>query len=424
VFESGLDFAKALDAADPLANFRERFSFPEAAHGGEVTYFVGNSLGLQPHGARDVVVEELDKWSRLGVRGHFETDRPWAPYHEHLAEPMARIVGALPDEVVVMNSLTVNLHLLMVSFYRPTAERHKILVEDHAFPSDHFAVESQLRLHGFDSADSLVTIAPRSGEEVLRPDDIVAAIHEHGDELALVLLPGVQYYTGQVMPMERIVAAAHEVGAMAGLDLAHAAGNVVLEMHDWGADFAAWCTYKYLNGGPGSTAAVFIHERHLTDPDMMRLHGWWGHDKATRFEMNNEFVPIPTAEAWQISNPPVLAMAPLVGSLALFDEAGGMVPIRAKSEQMVAYMDFLLAERLSRKVESITPHDMAQRGCQLSLRVVAAGIEGPEVFERLQQADVECDWRYPDVIRIAPAPLYNSFEDIHRFVSILSGVLG
>lgn len=423
MFEPGVDFARSLDAADPLAYLRERFAFPAPRHRDEVTYFVGNSLGLAPHAGRVALLAEIDKWADRGVRGHFESDRPWMSYHESLAESMARIVGALPEEVAVMNSLTVNLHLLMVSFYRPTAERFKILVEDHAFPSDHFAVESQIRMHSFDPDTALATISPRQGEETLRPDDIIAAIHENGPELALVLLPGVQYYTGQVLPMQQIVAAAHEVGAMAGLDLAHAAGNVEMALHDWDADFAAWCTYKYLNGGPGSTAGAFVHEMHLQDPSLQRLHGWWGHDKATRFEMKNEFIPIPTAEAWQISNGSIFAMAPLVGSLALFDEAGGMEPIRAKSEQMSAYMDYLLDSRLAGKVESITPRDPDQRGCQLSLKVVANGIDGQAVFERLQGADVECDWRYPNVIRVAPAPLFNSFEDIHRFVEILAAAL-
>jgi kynureninase len=419
MFEPGVDFARSLDAADPLAPLRERFAFPPPRNRDEVTYFVGNSLGLQPHASREAVVAELDKWAERGVRGHFESDRPWMSYDESLAAAMARIVGALPEEVVVMNSLTVNLHLMMVSFYRPTTGRFKILVEEHAFPSDHFAVESQIRMHGYDPETALVTVSPRDGEETLRPNDIVSTIHEHGSDLALVLLPGVQYYTGQVMPMLRIVTAAHEVGAMAGLDLAHAAGNVEVALHDWDADFAAWCTYKYLNGGPGSTAGAFVHERHIRDRSLQRLHGWWGHDKATRFEMRNEFVPIPTAEAWHISNGSVFAMAPLVGSLALFDEAGGMAPIRAKSEQMSLYMDYLLDAQLLGKVESITPRDLEQRGCQLSLKVVAEGVDGRAVFDRLQQADVECDWRYPNVIRVAPAPLFNSFEDIHRFVQIL-----
>lgn len=423
MFEIGLDFARSLDAADDLSRFRDRFAFPTPHNRPEVTYLVGNSLGLAPLAAREILIEEVDKWATLGVRGHFETERPWAPYHELLAEPMARLVGALPQEVVVMNGLTVNLHLLMVSFYRPTTERFKILIEDHAFPSDHYAVESQIRFHGLDPAEAMITIEPRDSEETLRSDDIVEAIRHHGPELALVLLPGVHYYTGQVMPMEHIVAAAHEVGAIAGLDLAHAVGNVELSLHDWGADFAAWCTYKYLNGGPGSTAAAFVHQRHHQNPDLPRLHGWWGHDKETRFEMNNEFLPIPSAEAWQISNAPIFSMAPVLASLAVFDEAGGMAPLRAKTEQMVQYMDFLLDEHLSGQVESITPREMDQRGCQLSLKVVTPGVDGQAVFDRLQEADVECDWRYPNVIRVAAVPLYNSYEDIHRFVSILTEVL-
>lgn len=424
MFEPGIEHARSLDASDQLARFRDRFAFPQPHSRDQVTYLVGNSLGLQPHGARDLVVEEMDKWAKLGVRGHFEGDRPWAPFHEFLSEPMARLVGATPAEVVVMNGLTVNLHLLMASFYRPIPERHKILVEHHAFPSDHYAVESQIVTRGFDPAESLVTVRPRDGEETLRPADIVAAIEEHGSDLALVLMPGVQYYTGQVMPMAAIVDAAHRVGAMCGLDLAHAVGNVPLELHDWGPDFAAWCTYKYLNSGPGATAGAFVHERHLGTVPIPRLHGWWGHDKETRFEMNNEFVPIPTAEAWQLSNAPIFSMAPIVASLQVFEEAGGMRPLREKSEKMVKYLDYLLDEQLAGKVDSITPRDMDQRGCQLSLKVVAEGTSGPDVFAALQDADVECDWRHPNVIRIAPVPLYNSYADIYRFVSILKEAVG
>lgn len=424
MFELGPEFAKALDVADPLAGFRDRFAFPQPRHRDQVTYLVGNSLGLQPHAARELVIEELDDWARLGVRGHFETKRPWAPFHEFLTAPMARLVGALPAEVVVMNGLTVNLHLLMISFYRPTPQRHKILIEDHAFPSDHFAVESQIRLHGFDPDASLVTLQPRADEETLRAEDIATAITELGSELALVLMPGVQYYTGQVMPMADLVIAAHAVGAVAGLDLAHAVGNVKLELHDWGADFAVWCTYKYLNSGPGATAGAFVHERHLADPDIVRLHGWWGHDKATRFEMNNEFQPIPTAEAWQLSNAPVFSMAPIIASLEVFEDAGGIEPLRAKAVQMFQYLDYLLDAHLAGKIQSITPRDVDQRGCQVSLKVIAPAVDGSEVYQRLQEADVECDWRHPNVIRIAPVPLYNSFEDIHRFVSILAEVIG
>jgi len=422
--DDGVARARALDEADDLAPFRERFAFPRPNTGDHVTYLVGNSLGLQPLDARRLLIEELDKWAELGVRGHFETDRPWAPYHEFLAAPMARIVGAKPSEVVVMNGLTVNLHLLMVSFYRPTPDRHKVIIEDHAFPSDHFAVESQIRMRGYDPAESLVTIAPGPGEPTLDDAELLATIAAHGDELALVMLPGVQYYTGQVLPIERIVAAAHAVGATVGFDLAHAAGNIELALHDSGADFAAWCSYKYLNAGPGSAAGAFVHERHHRDNAVQRLQGWWGHDKETRFEMRNEFVPIPTAEAWQLSNAPVFAMAPVLASLQLFEEAGGMAPLRAKSIQMSAYVDHLLDTTLAGRVACITPRAIERRGCQLSLEVVGPGVVGREVFERLQGADVECDWRYPNVIRVAPVPLYNSFEDIWRFVTILEEAIG
>lgn len=412
--------AASLDAADPLGAFRERFELPSPHTGSsESIYFVGNSLGPLPKKARSYLDTELDRWATLGVAGHFTGELSWADYHALLTEPMARIVGAQPNEVTVMNALTVNLHLLLISFYRPTPERHKILIEDHAFPSDHFAVESQIRLHGFDPAQSLITVAPRDGEELLRTEDILAAILEHGDELATVLLPGVQYYTGQVMPIDEVVAAGHGVGATVGIDLAHAVGNVELSLHNSNVDFATWCSYKYMNSSPGGVSGIFVHERHVADQSLPKLLGWWGTRRDTRFEMVNEFEAIPTVDSWQISNGAVLSMAVLRASLEIFDEAGGVAALRKKSEQQTAYLLFLLDELLPGRVESITPRDPALRGCQLSLRVSAPEIEGQAVFDAIEAAGVFCDWRHPDVIRVAPTPLYNTFTEIRRFVDIL-----
>ena len=406
--------AAELDAADPLAPFRDEFELPAGI------YFVGNSLGALPRAARDHVAAEFDRWSSLGVEGHFTGALAWKDYHELLTAPLARLVGALPAEVVAMNALTVNLHLLMISFYRPTPTRHKLLIEAHAFPSDHFAAESQIRQRGFDPAESLVVLAPRPGEETLRTDDILSAIDEHGDELALVLLPGVQYYTGQVLPMADIVDAAHDVGATVGFDLAHAVGNIELALHDWDVDFAAWCTYKYLNSGPGGVAGAYVHERHVADPALPKLLGWWGTNPSTRFEMATEFEPIPTIESWQLSNAPILPMATLRASLDIIDRAGGMPALRRKSELQIAHLDRLLEERLAGRVVNLTPAALNERGCQYALQVVAGN--GRDVFEQLEAARVLCDWREPDVIRVAPVPLYNTFEEIDRFVDILDEV--
>ena len=422
MFEPGAAFADSLDRQDPLRQFRAQFAMPVPTNRAETTYLDGDSLGLQPEAARAMTIAELDRWAHDGARAHFEGDRQWVPYHQAIAEPMGRITGALPSEVVTMNGLTVNLHLMMVSFYRPTSSRYKILIEDHAFPSDHYAVESQIRAHGLDPTDALVTVAPRPGEEILRKDDLLGAIEQLGPELALVLLPGVQYYTGQVLPMRELIDAAGAVGASIGLDLAHAVGNLELSLHDWGPDFAVWSTYKYLNAGPGATGGAFVHERHHGDPDLPRFAGWWGHDRATRFDMDTVFRPIPTAEAWLVSNSPILAMAPILGSLEVFDEAGGMGPLRAKSEKMIQYLDYLLDTRLEDSITTITPRDLEHRGCQHSLRIVDPNISGQEVYERLMAADVVCGWRYPDAIRVAPVPLYNSFADIERFVSILKEI--
>ena len=406
--------AAELDAADPLASFRDEFELPDGI------YLVGNSLGALPKAARRNVETELDRWASLGVEGHFDGPLGWKDYHELLTEPMAAIVGGLPSEVVVMNSLTVNLHLLMVSFYQPTSTRHKVLIERHAFPSDHFAVESQIRQRGFDPATSLVTIEPRAGEETLRRDDILARIADLGESLALVMLPGVQYYTGQVFDMEAIAVAAHAVGARVGFDLAHAAGNIELSLHDWDVDFAAWCSYKYLNSGPGGVGGAYVHERHVTDESLPKFLGWWGTNPDTRFRMETVFDPIPTVESWQLSNGPILQMAALRASLDLFQRAGGMSALRRKSVLQTEFLDRRLAETLGDRVASITPTPITERGCQFALQVTTGN--GKEVFKRLEDARVLCDWREPDVIRVAPVPLYNTFDDIDRFVDILAGV--
>ena len=417
------DTAAALDAADPLIGFRREFHLPVGRDGLPQIYLVGNSLGAVPRVAADYVNVELERWARLGAAAHFKGELAWLPYHELLTDSLGRLVGARPSEVVAMNSLTVNLHLLMVSFYDPTAVRHKILIEDHAFPSDHFAVESQIRQRGHDPAESLVVARPRAGEETLRSDDLLALIAEHGPELALVMLPGVQYYTGQVLPMAGIAAAAHDAGARVGFDLAHAVGNIPLALHDWNIDFAAWCSYKYLNGGPGGVGGAFVHERHVGDRSLPKFLGWWGQRPDIRFEMDTVFDPIGTSESWQLSNPPILAMAALRASLDVFDRAGGTEPLRAKSRHQIEYLDLLLAEMIGDRVESITPALLAERGCQHSLRIQMPGVDGRAVYRGLEDAGVACDWRYPNVIRVAPVPLYNSFTDIHRFVTILDSVL-
>ncbi|MFT6293120.1 MAG: kynureninase [Ilumatobacter sp.] len=410
-----LPTAAELDAADPLASLREEFEIPDGI------YLVGNSLGALPKAAREYVNTELDRWSTLGVEGHFTGHLAWKDYHELVTDQLAAVVGAQPAEVVAMNGLTVNLHLLMVSFYQPTSTRHKILLESHAFPSDHFAVESQIRQRGFDPADSMVIIEPRQGEETLHPDDILAAIAEHGNELALVMLPGVQYYTGQALPMAAIVEAGHAVGARVGLDLAHAAGNLELCLHDWNVDFAAWCTYKYLNSGPGGVAGAFVHERHVNDQTLPKLLGWWGTQPSSRFEMATTFDPIPTAESWQLSNAPILSIATLRASLDIIDRAGGMRALRQKTERQIEFFDRRLAESLGDRINCITPQPLHERGCQYALRVTNG--DGKRVYEELEKARVLCDWREPDVIRVAPVPLYNSFDDIDRFVNILDGIV-
>ena len=413
--------AATLDAHDPLAEFRAQFHVPP--HGdGECVYLCGNSLGLQPKGAARYLDEELDAWRRFGVEGHFRGARPWKDYHELFAAPLAALAGAREHEVVCMNGLTVNLHLLMVSFFRPTTSRYKLLIERSAFPSDRYAVVSQLRHHGLNPADALIEVGRRTGETHLRDEDIAAAIREAGDALAMVLLPGVQYLSGEALDIAMLTAEAHAVGAIAGWDLAHAIGNLPLALHDADADFAAWCSYKYLNGGPGAVAGAFVHERHGNDASVPRFAGWWGHDKAARFHMAPDFNAMPGADGWQLSNPPVLGMAPLLASLELFT-AAGMAKLRAKSVALTALLERRLDEVLADEVTILTPRDAARRGCQLSLRVREGAAAGRAAFARLGAAGVVCDWREPDVIRVAPVPLYNRFADIERFVAVLQEAL-
>jgi kynureninase len=421
-FQRGRDFAVVLDRADPLGRFREEFHVPLGAGGEEEIYFAGNSLGLLPRRTPGYVEEELEKWKRLAVHGHFAGENPWLPYHELLAEPMARLAGASPGEVVTMNSLTVNLHLMMASFYRPTRERHRILLEEHAFPSDDYALESQARFHGFDPAEALVRLRPREGRDSMDLADFADVLDRDGASIAVVLLPGVQYYTGQALDVEAITRLAHARGCAVGFDLAHAVGNLVLRLHDWNVDFAVWCTYKYLNSGPGSVGGCFVHERHSTRTDLPRLAGWWGHDKPSRFRMEPGFRAIPGAEGWQLSNPPILSLAAIRGSLDVFMEAGGMEPLREKSVRLTGYLEWLLKEELGASIEILTPPDPACRGCQLSLRVKEPA-SGRSVFRKLEASGVTCDWREPDVIRAAPVPLYNRYEEAWRFVQILKKAL-
>ena len=415
-----LENARALDQADSLSSWREEFHIPPAPDGGDCLYFCGNSLGLQPRTARKRIEEELEDWARLGVHGHLQARRPWMPYHENFTDLTARLTGAKPVEVVQMNTLTVNLHLMMVSFYRPTAERPAILIEQPAFPSDRHAAESQIRFHGFDPEEDLIEIGPREGERAIRDEDLLALIRREGHRINLVLLPGVQYATGQVFDMAAITAAAQEQGCRVGFDLAHAVGNIPLQLHDWGVDFAAWCSYKYLNAGPGAVAGCFVHERHARDFSLPRFAGWWGHDKETRFQMGPEFRPMAGAEGWQLSNPPVLAMAPLLASLEIFDTVG-MKALRKKSLQLTDTLLAWLDARLGERIEVLTPRDPEKRGCQLSLRVLRG--DGRGAFRALEQAGVVADWREPDVIRVAPVPLYNRYEDLYHFVHRLEEAL-
>jgi kynureninase len=410
-FESTRTFAANLPSNDPLAAYRERFYIPKNPDGTDAVYLCGHSLGLQPKTARAYLEQEMKDWERLGVEGHFQARHPWMPYHELLTASTARLVGTLPEEVVIMNSLTVNLHLLMASFYRPTRERHKILIEANAFPSDRYAVASQLQFHGYDPLDSLIEISPRPDETTIRTEDIEAQIDSEGSHIALILFSGVNYYNGQAFDLPRITKAGHAQGCVVGFDLAHAAGNLRLNLHDWDVDFAAWCTYKYLNSGPGGIAGCFVHQRFVRDLTLPRFAGWWGHDKQSRFRMGPDFHAIAGAEGWQLSNPSILALATLRASMDIFDETG-MERLRAKSERLTGYLQFLLDQKPSDKFQIITPGDPARRGAQLSLRVSK---NGRALCDRLAKRGIICDWREPDILRVAPVPLYNSFLDAYVF---------
>ncbi len=416
-----LEAARALDAADPATARRGQFHFPRRPGGGEVIYLCGNSLGLQPRRAAADVGAFMGEWRDLGVLGYHDPQADWLNLHERLLPTAAALAGAKPAEAVVMHSLTINLHLLMVSFYRPTRDRHVVLIEQGAFPSDRYAVSSQVAWHGFDPATSRVQVGPRAGEHLLRHEDLVAEIGRQGERLALVLLPGVQYLTGQRLDIAGLAEAAHRVGALAGFDLAHAIGNLPLALHDWGADFAAWCSYKYLNGGPGATAGAFVHERHFGSR-LPRLSGWWGNDLDTRFEMAEPFRPYRGAAGWQVSNHPLLGMVPLQASFALFAEAG-LPALRERSIALTAWLEALLEARLAGKIEILTPRDPGARGAQLSVRIAGPPGGGRALFDRLLAGGLTCDWREPDVIRLAPAPMYNSYEDCWRAVERVASAL-
>ena len=410
-YKNTADFALSLDAKDELRKYRDKFHIPLQKNGEEHIYMCGNSLGLQPKRTKEFLNQELEDWATFGVEGHFHAKNPWMPYHEFLTESYAKIVGAKPTEVVAMNTLTVNLHLMMVSFYQPTEKRHKIIIEGDAFPSDIYAVESQIKHHGLSPATSLIKLRPRDGESAIRTEDIQTIIESEGDEISLIMLGGVNYYTGQVFDFENITKLGHAKGINVGFDLAHAAGNIKLELHKWGVDFAVWCSYKYLNSGPGSVAAAFVHEKHHAT-NLNRFAGWWGHNKEDRFKMPDSFNPIQSAEGWQLSNPPILSLAAIRASLSIFDEVG-MDKLVAKSKELTNFLLFLLDSIETDRIEIITPEE---RGCQLSIRVK----NGNKIlFDAITEKGVVADWREPDVIRVAPIPLYNSFQDVFNFYSIL-----
>ena len=418
-YQTAEEFAATMDARDPLAHFRERFFFPKMKSGEECLYLCGHSLGLQPKTARSYAEQALHDWAEFGVEGHFHAKEPWVPYHRLLTQQTATLLGAEPVEVVTMNSLTANLHLMMASFYRPTSQRHKILVERGAFPSDQYAVKSQIQFQGFDPSSSLVELTPRGGESCVRDEDVESVIEREGASIALIMLGGVNYATGQVFDMAEITRAGHRQGCVVGFDLAHAAGNIPLQLHDWGPDFAVWCTYKYLNGGPGSVGGCFVHARHARAWELPRFAGWWGHEEKIRFQMGPDFHPMPGAEGWQLSNPPIMALAPLRASLEIFSEAG-IEPLRAKSVILTGYMEFLLNQKASPKFSIITPRENHRRGAQLSVRLAH---DGRKVCERLANDGVIGDWREPDTFRVAAVPLYNSYQDVYRFVQRFVAVL-
>jgi len=416
-FSADEDFALRLDADDPHRDFRNKFYLPLGKDGQPVIYFAGNSLGLMPKSARQIVEEELGNWATLGVDAHHATGTPWYSYHEALREPTARLVGAKPLEVICMNSLTVNLHLMMATFYRPTKSRFKILMEEPAFPSDTYAIKTQIVHRGLDQKDALILARPRKSEFTIRTEDILDLIDKNADQLAIVIFGGANFFTGQLFDIKKITAAAHKHGIIAGFDLAHAIGNVPLSLHDWNVDFAVWCSYKYLNAGPGAVAGAFVHERHATNTSLPRLAGWFGNDPNSRFRLHLEpdFIPVPSADGWQISNPPIFSMAPLRASLAIFSEVGGMDSLRAKSMKLTGYLESLLTQIGSKKFSVITPKDPDARGCQLS---ILAHEHPKKLHNELIAADVKCDFREPNVIRVAPTPLYNTFHEVWRFARI------
>jgi len=418
-YKPGLKFALEQDQNDILKPYRNRFHIPKDQNGNDWIYMTGNSLGLQPKSTQQYIKQELDDWANLGVEGHTQGKTPWLPYHEFLTESMAKIVGAKPIEVVVMNTLTANLHFMMVSFYQPTKTRYKILIESDAFPSDKYAVESQLRHHGFDDKEGLVLWKPRKDEELLRYEDLEQILEEQGKDIALILIGGVNYYTGQFFDLKRITQLGHQYGCKVGFDCAHGAGNVQLNLHDSGADFAAWCTYKYLNSGPGSLAGCFVHEKHANNKNLNRFTGWWSHNKNTRFNMRDEFDQLPGAEGWQLSNPPILSMAAVKASLDMFNEVG-LKKLTEKSKKLTGYLEFLLKQLGEKRIRIITPKNPKERGCQLSIQVKNAD---KSLHNKLTQAGVISDWREPDVIRCAPTPFYNSFEDVYRLVEKLKYIL-
>ncbi len=418
-YQNNIAFAEKMDAEDVLGKYREQFHLPLQKNGEPFIYLCGNSLGLQPKITESYILQELKDWANLGVEGHFHAKNPWMPYHEFLTNAMAKIVGAKPIEVVAMNTLSVNLHLMMASFYQPKNNRFKIVMESDAFPSDRYAIESQIKYHGYSVEEGLLELKPRVGEELIRMEDIEDIIEKEGEHIALILIGGVNYYTGQVFDMKRIASLGHEKGCMVGFDLAHGAGNLELNLHDDNIDFAVWCTYKYMNSGPGSVGGCFVHERHAHNFELPRFAGWWGHNKATRFGMRDDFDPIPGAEGWQLSNPPILSLAAIKASLDLFEEVG-MKILNEKSSVLTAYMEFLLDDLDSARIKIITPRDQSQRGCQLSIQVKNAD---KSLFNKISEAGVIADWREPDVIRVAPVPFYNSYVDVYKFVEILNDCL-
>jgi kynureninase len=419
VFFADETFAREMDAQDPLRDFREHFYLPLGKDGKPLIYFAGNSLGLMPKAAGKIVGQELDDWAKLGVDAHLEAMTPWYSYHETLRDPAARLIGAKPNEVICMNSLTVNLHLMMATFYRPTKSRFKILMEKPAFPSDTYAIKTQIVHHGLDPKEALVLAQPREGEFTVRTEEIVDLIEKHANQLAVVMIGGVNFFTGQLFDIPKITSAAQQRGITVGFDLAHAIGNVPLSLHDWNVDFAVWCSYKYLNAGPGAVGGAFIHERHATNTELPRLAGWFGNDPNTRFRLHlePEFIPVPSADGWQISNPPIFSMASLRASLAIFEQAGGMGTLREKSIKLTGYLEFLLNNAGSTRYATITPQESGERGCQLS---ILAHEHPKELFKELQAAGAKCDFREPNVIRAAPTPLYNSFHEVWRFAQILA----